>query len=249
VQYATVVLPTTAFGEEQVSFTSTERRIQLAEQVIEPAAVLTPAWEQIARVARLMGANWNYPTAADVMEEIREAVPIYSGAAYDNLAREYGRQWPCTKDRPLGTPFLFAEENGEKPFQFVPVPRPSFTRASKEFPLTLVFGNSLYYWNQNVLIRNSETLKREYRILSLDYPDGFVELNPDDASEAGIRDGKKIRLRGQSGSAVSTARVTKEVRKGTVFVPYFERELEKQIRGASEESSTVLPVRVEKESA
>jgi len=248
-QHATVVLPTTAFGEEQVSFTNTERRIQLAEQVIEPPAGLTPAWEQITRVARLLGADWSYQTASDVMEEIGEVVPFYSGAGYDNLSREYGRQWPCTKDRPLGTQFLLAEDNGEKPFQFVPVPKPSYASASRDFPLTLVFGNSLYYWNQNVLIRHSETLKREYRILSLDYPEGFVEINPDDAKELSIGDGGKIRVCADSGSAVSTARVTAEVRKGTVFVPYFERELEKQIRGASRDGGLLVPVRVEKEIA
>ena len=43
------------------------------------------------------------------MDEIGQVVPFYSGADYENLARDYGRQWPCTKDRPLGTKFLFAE--------------------------------------------------------------------------------------------------------------------------------------------
>ena len=33
------------------------------------------------------------------------------------------------------------------------------------------------YWNLNVLIRHSETLRREYRALWLDYPEGFVEIN------------------------------------------------------------------------
>ena len=46
-RYAHVVLPTTAFGEERVTFTNTERRIQLAEQVIEPLPGTTPAWQQL----------------------------------------------------------------------------------------------------------------------------------------------------------------------------------------------------------
>ena len=46
-KYAHVVLPTTAYGEERVTFTSTERRIQLAEQVIEPPPALP-----------LPGCNW-----------------------------------------------------------------------------------------------------------------------------------------------------------------------------------------------
>jgi formate dehydrogenase (coenzyme F420) alpha subunit len=185
-----------------------------------------------------------------VMDEIGQVVPFYSGASYENLAREYGRQWPCTHDRPLGTKFLFGENNGEQPFRFVPVRKPPETVApSKEFPLTLVFGNSLYYWNQNVLVRHSETLKREYRILMLDYPDGFVELNPDDAKEFGVRDGKRVRLCAAGTSSVATARVTSEIRSGTIFVPHFMRDVERQILGVSGDSRRLVPVRVEKEAA
>ena len=121
---ADVVLPVTAFGEERVSFTSTERRIQIAERVIDPPEGPMPAWEQLTRLARAMGADWNYESAADVMREIGEAIPFYSGASYDNLSREYGRQWPCTTDHPLGTEFLFAEDAMNRPFKFVPVARP-----------------------------------------------------------------------------------------------------------------------------
>ena len=78
---------------------------------------------------------------------------------------------------------------------------------------------------------SSETLKREYRMLLLDYPDGFVEVNDQDARDWGIRDGQKIRLQASGGSAVVCARVTSEVRNGTILVPFFVRELERQIRG------------------
>jgi predicted molibdopterin-dependent oxidoreductase YjgC len=249
-QYAHVVLPTTAFGEEEVTFTSTDRRLQLAERVVDPPAGLTSAWEQIADVARRMGADWNYESAGEVMEEIGEVVPSYSGANYQNLAREYGRQWPCTKDRPLGTRFLFAENSGGQTFKFVPIPKPPQPEpAPKDFPLTLVFGNSIYYWNQNVVVRHSETLKREYRILMLDYPQGFVELNTDDAKQLGIRDGKRIRLCAANSSSTATARVTSEVMSGTIFVPHFMRDVEKQILGATGDGRRLIPVRVEKEAA
>lgn len=249
-QYADVVLPTTAFGEERVSFTNTERRIQLAEQVVEPAPGLTPAWDQLARVARLLGADWKYNSGAEIMEEIREVVPLYSGVTYRNLAREYGRQWPCTKDHPMGTRFLFSKPPNGKQFKFVAVAKPAPVAAvSKNYPLTLVCGNSLYYWNQNVLVRHSETLRREYSILLTDYPRGFVEINPQDAQGLKIRDGEQIRIISESGSAVSTARVTEEVRKGTVFVPYFERELEQKILGSGRDGAALVAVRVEREVA
>ena len=263
--YANVILPTTAFGEEVVTFTSTDRRIQLAEHVVDPPPGLTPAWEQMVHLAQRMGADWKYTSARDVMDEIGQAVPFYGGASYENLARDYGRQWPCTKDRPLGTKFLFAEnrfaENHfnrkdftQKPedraFKFAAVPKPPARAPNpKDFPLTLVFGNSLYYWNQNVLVRHSETLKREYRQLMLDYPEGFVEINPEDAKQFGIRDGAKMRLCAKNTSSSATAKITSEVMTGTIFVPHFMREVEQQVLGPSNDSFRLVPVRVEKEPA
>lgn len=259
-KYAHVVLPTTAFGEEEVTFTSTDRRIQLAERVVDPPAGLTPAWQQIVHLAQRMGADWKYVSARDVMDEIGEAVPFYSGADYANLARDYGRQWPCTKDRPLGTKYLFAENlfaeshsgtnHEDRPFMFVAVVMPiAPPKNSKEFPLTLVFGNSLYYWNQNLLVRHSETLKREYRQLMIDYPEGFVEINPADAKLAGIRDGKRMRLHAADASSSAPARITSEVMPGTIFVPHFMHEVERHVLGPSGDSVRLVPVRVEKESA
>ncbi|NTV87498.1 MAG: molybdopterin-dependent oxidoreductase, partial [Burkholderiaceae bacterium] len=119
---ADVVLPTTAFGEETITFTSTERRIQIASQAIQAPAGITPAWQQIAQVATALGAAWSYADAAAVMAEIGLAVPSYSAAGYDNLLVEYGRQWPCTKDAPHGTPILFSGGSGS--FRFVPVAKP-----------------------------------------------------------------------------------------------------------------------------
>jgi predicted molibdopterin-dependent oxidoreductase YjgC len=100
-----------------------------------------------------------------------------------------------------------------------------------------------------VLIKHSETLKREYRMLLLDYPDGFVEINTDDAKRFSIRDGEKIRLRTATGSSTTAARVTGEVRSGTVYVPYFVSQVLRQLQGVQEKGVHLLPVRVEKETA
>jgi anaerobic selenocysteine-containing dehydrogenase len=145
---------------------------------------------------------------------------------------------------------LLSKDAGSKPLLFVPVSKPNPVAVTEEFPLMLVFGQTLYYWDQNVVVRHSETLRRESRILLLDYPDGFVEINTEDAKRFGIRDGEKIRLWTDGASAVSTARVTPEVRCGSIFVPYFTREVERQIFGAMKNGARyVVPVRVVRETA
>jgi len=251
-QYAHVILPVVAFGEERVSFTSTDRRIQLAEKVIEPPPGPKPAWRQLTEVARALDADWHYQDAGEVMEEITRAVPFYSGATHENLARNYGRQWPCTRDKMLGTKYLFEEGIPPQAFNFAVVPRPQTPQgASDDYPVAAIFGNSLYYWNQNVLVQHSETLKRELRVLLLDYPEGFVEVSEEDARRLGVRDGEKIRLVGHHGSSVAAARVTGEVRSGTITVPFFVKEVMKQImgEGAFEAVSRTKPVFVRLEKA
>jgi len=246
---ADVVLPTTAFAEERITFTSTERRIQIADKAIEAPAGITSAWQQIVEIGRKLGADWNYATSADVMDEIGRAIPAYSGASYANLSVEFGRQWPCTKDNPHGTAQLFSDGSSTS-FKFAPIAKPAIPVAlDKDFPFTLVLGNSTYYWNQNVLISKCETLKREYRMLLLDYPKGFVEINSEDARNMKIRDKQQIKLCAAGGCAVTVARVTPEVRSGTVFVPYQELGQMQQIRGTQGDGPRYLAVRVETEVA
>jgi predicted molibdopterin-dependent oxidoreductase YjgC len=249
--HAHVVLPLVAFGEEQVTFTSTDRRIQLAEQVIVPPLGPRPAWQQLMEVAQALGADWHYPDSAAVMRQIAQAVPMYSGASHENLGRDYGRQWPCTTDKPMGTTRLYEDGIPGAAFKFVPVPRPPpASGATPEFPTAVVFGSSLYYWHHNVLVAHSETLRRELRVLLLDYPEGFVEVNDQDAKALGVRDGGRIRLVGHQGTSLTIARVTPEIRGGTLCVPFFVKEVMGQImgEGAFEAVSRTKPVfvRIEK---
>lgn len=247
-KHAHVVLPTTAFGEERVTFTSAERRIQIAERVVDPAAGLIPGWQQLAELGRALGADWKYGSSSDVMDEIGKVVPFYSGASYDNLAAEYGRQWPVTAEKKQGTPILFASASGPK-FKFSAVAKQAPVATSKDFPFALALGNSSFYWNLNVLIAHSETLKREYRVMLLDYPRGFVEISADDAKNMKIRNGQKIKLTSAAGSAVTVARVTNEVRSGMVFVPYQELSQMAALRGTQGDGPRFLAVRLETEVA
>lgn len=228
--YAHLILPVVAFGEEEVTYTSTERRVQLTARVVDPPEGTMPAWRQIVEAARVMGADWHYRDASEVMLEIARGVPFYSGVTHANLRRGYGCQWPCTTDKPLGSARLFEEGLPRAAFGFVPLPPPEPPRPTDNGrALALILGQSLYYWHRNVLIQNSETLRREHRLLLLDYPEGFVEVNPADAQAAGVRDGQSIELVSKKGRLRTTARVTDEVRPGVVYVPFFLRDVKRAL--------------------
>ncbi len=187
-RYAHLILPTTAFGEEQVTFTSTERRVQLAAQAVPPPAGRRARLAAAGAGGAGAGRRLDLPSsAAEVMDEIAEVVPFYSGISHAALARDHGRQWPCTRETARRHPHaLRGLADRARPFQLrSPPARPAEEPADPAYPLTLVFGHSDHYWNQNVLVQHSETLRREYRLLLLDYPEGFVELNPEDAKGLG----------------------------------------------------------------
>ena len=249
-EHAHVVLPVAAFGEEEVTFTSTERRIQRAVKAIEPPPGHPSAWRQITEIAARMGAPWKYESSGDVLAEIAAIVPEYGAVSTENLSRDYGRQWPCTKDNPLGSPTLFTEEKPSRRFLFVNIQSPPpEAAASSDYPYTLSFSHSSYYWHQNTLVRHSETLKREYGILLLDYPEGFVEINDDDAKKLSIRDGQPIRLVSENGKSDTFARVTSEVRAGIIFVPFFLRDIMRSIGGYTKaDREAAIHVRIEKAS-
>ncbi|HEX7510812.1 MAG TPA: molybdopterin-dependent oxidoreductase [Chitinivibrionales bacterium] len=247
-QYAHVVLPVAAYGEEDVTFTSTERRIQRAVKAVSLKNGLPSAWQQVTAVANRMGGRWSYGSSGDVLAEIAAVIPEYGAVTVENLTRDYGRQWPCTPDNPLGTSRLYTHPAHSRKFVFANICSISPEEAQdKDFPFALSFGHSLYYWHQNTLIRHSETLKREYGILLLDYPEGFVEINSEDAKKLTLRDGQKIKLTSRTGEAHTFARVTSDVRGGTVYVPFFIQDLMKATGSQNETGrGKITHVRIEK---
>ena len=245
--HAHVVLPVAGYGEEDVTFTSTERRIQRAVKAVEPVFGHPSAWREISEVAGRMGAGWTYESSDDVLAEIARMIPEYGAVSAENLSRDYGRQWPCTLDHPMGTPVLFAKEKQQRRFLFVNVkPPPPEAAGSVEYPFALLFGHSSYYWHQNTLVRHSETLKREYGILLLDYPQGFVEINNEDAKRLSIRDGQPIRLVSGDGASRTFARITSEVREGIIFIPFFLQDVMRSICSAATGCGANIHVRIEK---
>jgi hypothetical protein len=231
--FADVVLPTTAFGEERVTFTSTERRIQIAERVIDPPEGPMPAWEQLTRLARAMGAPWKYESAADVMQEIGEVVPFYSGASHENLARDYGRQWPCTTDRPLGTRAPVCRRGNGRPFKFVPVARrPSRPAIRTIIPFTLVFG---IRFTTGTKTSSSSTAKPSsantacccwiIRTASSRSTPTTPSASASATAEASAQHRRRLADLHRAGHA--------EVRSGTAFVPYFVRQLKREMLGAT----------------
>ena len=248
---AHVVLPTASYGETDGTYTNTERRIQLNRRKLEPRPEARPGWRIFADIAARRGQDWGYLSSGDVFADIARTVPSYAALTYDKLEKAFGGlQWPCDASRPQGTP-RFLIGNAER-LRFVPFeagfgePAPA-----AEYPISLVVGKSYYYWHQNNIMKKTFIPRREYNALLLLYPQGLVEVHPDDAARLGIRDKRPVRVVSARASMDVAARVTEDVRPGMAYVPYFVGPMVPgflQVHAALVErgEDAVIPVRIEK---
>jgi formate dehydrogenase major subunit len=211
VELAHAVLPTTTFVETDGTTTNTERRIQLNRRKIEPRCEARPAWTIFADLAARRGPAWPFRSSADVLEEIGKAVPAYAGVTHAGLEAKFGGlQWPADPRAFFG-PLRFVATGGG----------PAAVPVEDGFPFRLMAGKSYYYWHQNNIMKKTFIPRREYNALLLLYPQGLVDVHPDDAAALGLRDKRPVRVVSARGTMIPLARVTDEVPPGTVYAPYF----------------------------
>ena len=94
-QIADVVLPACSFAEKNGTFTATDRRVQLVRKAITPLGNSRPDWMIISEIAKGLGYDMSYSEPSEIMDEITNVAPIYSGITHPRLEEEDLR-WPCT---------------------------------------------------------------------------------------------------------------------------------------------------------
>jgi formate dehydrogenase alpha subunit len=209
---ADVVLPSASFAERDGTITNTERRVQMVRKAIEPIGESRADWEITTELARRLGYEMGYQSPQDIMKEIVALTPIYGGMTYEKLEKE-GIQWPCpTPDHP-GTKFLHKEKFTKGKGSFHPVEHIDPAELpDDEYPLVLTTGRVLYHYHTIV--------SRKSKGLMAIYPEGLVEVNPEDAEGLSIKDGEMVTVSSRRGSARATTCVTGKVPKGTVFMTF-----------------------------
>ncbi len=223
---AHVIFPAASALEKDGSVTNTERRVQLIQPVIRKPGLSRPDWEITTEIAARFdekmgrdreGAYWRYDSTTEIFEELAKATPIYSGMSHARLAQS-GLQWPCpTPDHP-GTPILHSEKfaRGLGKFAAVEANEPA-EMPDEEYPFVLTTGRVLYHYHSGTMTRRSMPLDwRE--------PEGFVEVNPEDAENANLEDKQEVVISSRRGSVQTKVRLSSNVSPGTIFLAFHWRE-------------------------
>ncbi|MBU8908681.1 formate dehydrogenase subunit alpha [Desertibacillus haloalkaliphilus] len=217
-EFADVILPAAPSLEKEGTFTNTERRIQRFYQVLELLGDSKPDWEIFQLVANRLGANWNYASPKEVMDEVASITSIFAGVSYDRLENWESQLWPVKKDG-TSTPLLYEDKfafNDGKAKLFPVQWRQPFVPGD-EYDLHLNNGRLLEHFHEGNMTYQSEAITHKV-------PGPWLEISPELAKEREIDTGALVRLTSPYGEVEIRVLVTDRVKGKELYLPMNSRE-------------------------
>jgi predicted molibdopterin-dependent oxidoreductase YjgC len=223
---AHVLLPAASSLEKDGTFTNSERRVQLLQEVIPPPGEALPDWVITSAIAKQVaikmgkdGASkqWEFSSTDEIFDELAASTPIYAGMSFDRLEHK-GLQWPCPDQEHPGTPILHVGKFARGKGKFNPVEaRDPAEKTDEEYPLNLSTGRVLYHFHSGTMTRRSAPLHwRE--------PHSYAEINPVDAAAVDLKDGDDVDIHSRRGVVHTKTRISNDVPPGTIFLAFHWRE-------------------------
>ncbi len=239
-ELADLVLPAAIWGEKEGTYTNTERRVSKVNKAVEPIGEAKSDFNIFLDVAEKLGCKDEiYPgwtTVEDAFNEWRKVsdgrLCDYSGISYDLLAEKGAIQWPYREGDDITTSRLYSDGKFEfadgkaklvceewKPFPEQP---------NKDYPLILNTGRTVEHWH-------TRTKTKEVPILERLSPVAWLEMNPRDAKQMGLRSHDPVDVVSRRGRVKGVElRLTEIIAPGQVFMPfhYFETNVNEVTQGA-----------------
>ncbi|MGG0277062.1 formate dehydrogenase subunit alpha [Bacillus rhizoplanae] len=211
-RFADVILPAAPSLEKEGTFTNTERRIQRLYEVMSPLGDSKPDWWILQKVARTLGANWNYEHPSEIMDEIASLAPLYSQATYDRLEGWNSLCWGSHdgSDTPLlyVDGFNFPDKKARLSLnEWVPP-----VEAPEEYDLLLNNGRMLEHFHEGNMTKKSAGILSKMSEV-------FVEISPELAMERNVKDGSLVELASPFGKIKVPALITDRVTGNELYLP------------------------------
>jgi len=220
-ELADVILPAVCYAEKDGTQTNTERRVQRWKKAQQAPGEAKEDWRIICELGSRMGyeKQFAFESPEAVFNEVAAVTPSYHGMSYARLDPD-GLHWPCPTAEHPGTAILhrekFAMPDGLGVFSPIEW-KPPAEVPDAEYPFVLTTGRTIWQWHTGTMTRRSRSLEKEA-------PTGWIEINPEDARELGIKDDEVVRASTRRGTVDVPAKVTPDIVKGVMFMPFHYRE-------------------------
>jgi len=214
--HADVILPASAFAEKVGTFTNTDRRVQMARQIVNPPGDARQDWWIIQEIARRIGCDWNYGGPADVFREMAQVMPSLNNITWERLEREGAVTYPADAPDKPGNEIIFATgfptDSGRG--KLVPARvTPPDEIPDDEYPMVLSTGRVLEHWHTGSMTRRAGVLD------DLE-PEAVAFMSPKELRRQGLRLGDYIKLETRRGIVEVKVRSDSDVPENMVFMPY-----------------------------
>ncbi len=212
--YADVIFPDTSWGEEDGTFTNSERRVQRVRRALTPPGEARSHWWVMQELAKRLGVDLGFTSANAVWEDLRKTATSYAGITWERI-EQLGLQWPCPTVEHPGTEFLHRDgkfTRGKGLFSrtdYIPQAEPPDT----DYPFILSTGRRLWHYHSGTQTRNSIGMENIFG-------EELLEISPVDAEKLGIKTGDTIKATSRRGSITLKAWVTKRSAPGVTWCSF-----------------------------
>lgn len=235
-EIADLVLPAAGWGEKDGVFINSERRIGLTRKVRKAPGQALSDFNIFRLIAHHWGCGdlfqeWTSPEAVfRILTRLSQGMPcdITGITGYADLERAGGIQWPypaalecgvesgacgVKQQRRLFEDGRFYHADGKARF-FFEAPREMPEPPNADFPMILLTGRGTSsQWHTQTRTGKSDVLRKLYP------KNPYVEINPVDAKELGIRPNSKVYIRSRRGEVAATAVILASLQPGQIFMP------------------------------
>src|SRR5947208_7003693 len=194
--HADVILPASALPEKSGTFTNTDRRVQLAREVIKPPGDARQDLWIIQQIGKRMGLDWNYDGPADVFTEMTQVMPSLNNITWDRLVREGAVTYPVDDPSKPGNEIIFTAgfptESGRGKIVPAKVVAPD-ELPDHDYPMVLSTGRVLEPWHTGSMTRRASLLDQIE-------PEAVAFMSPKDMRRMKLWPGDFIRLETRRGA-------------------------------------------------
>ena len=208
--------PASAFAEKSGTFTNTDRRVQLAREVIKPPGDARQDLWIIQEIGKRMGLPWNYSGPGDVYTEMAQLMPSLDNISWERVVREGAVTYPADDPNKPGNEIIFTTgfptESGRG--KIVPAKViPPDELPDDEYPMVLSTGRVLEHWHTGAMTRRAS-------VLDAIEPEAVAFMSPKDLRKKQLTPGDFIRLETRRGAVKVKVRADRDVPENMVFMPF-----------------------------
>ena len=226
--FADVLLPATSWGEKDGTVTNSERRISRVRAATAGPQEARHDWEIVCDFARRLEQRlrpgkptlFGFDSPEAVWNEHREATRgrdlDITGMSYAMLDSLGPQQWPLPTGATIGKARLYEDglfptETGRAQF-FVERYKAVAEKVDTRYPLALTTGRLRDQWHGMSRTGNVARLFGHA-------PEPRLNVNPNDLSRRGLKDGELVKIESRRGTIYSLVEASDTMRSGQVYLP------------------------------